>query len=141
MSFDWLPTLLAAAGTAPDASYPSDGEDILPVLLGERPRHDRTLFWRYKAQRQRALRDGRWKYLKINEHEFLFDDEADQRERANLKDRYRDVFERLRTRWLEWDATFLPITDDVYTHGVTPDAQADHYVPDPPVGGPAPTSE
>lgn len=141
MSFDWLPTLLAAAGAAPDPAYPSDGEDILPILLGDEPLHDRTLFWRYKAQQQRALREGRWKYLKINEHEFLFDVEADQRERANLKDRHRDVFERLRSRWLEWDARFLPITDDVYTHGVTPDVQADHYVPDAPIGEPVPTSE
>ncbi len=68
-----VPTLLAAAGVAPDAAYPSDGENLLPVLKGEQSIHPRTLYWRYKAQSQRAVRDGDWKYLKINDNEFLFD--------------------------------------------------------------------
>ncbi|MES2186681.1 MAG: sulfatase-like hydrolase/transferase [Pseudomonadota bacterium] len=129
MSFDWLPTLLAAAGAAPDAKYPSDGENILPVLEGTAPVHARTLYWRYKAQAQRAVRDGDWKYLKINDNEFLFDVVEDQRERANLRERQPQVFARLRRQWEEWNSGFLPITDDVFTHGVTPDIQADRYVP------------
>ena len=32
ISMDWLPTLLAAAGTRPDPSYPPDGINLLPVL-------------------------------------------------------------------------------------------------------------
>ena len=128
-SMDWLPTLLAAAGVAPHADYPSDGENILPVLQGTAPVHPRTLYWRYKAQAQRAVRDGAWKYLKVNDNEFLFDVAADERERANLRDLEPEVFTRLKTQWAAWDAQFLPITDDVYTHGVTPDIQADRYVP------------
>ncbi|HSF29039.1 MAG TPA: hypothetical protein VLK82_01010 [Candidatus Tectomicrobia bacterium] len=58
ITMDWLPTLLAAAGTGLDPAYPSDGEDILPVLLGARTPYPRTLYWRYKAQSQRAVRDG-----------------------------------------------------------------------------------
>ena len=30
ISMDWLPTLLAAAGTAPDPAYPPDGINLLP---------------------------------------------------------------------------------------------------------------
>ncbi|CAN7362102.1 sulfatase family protein [Acidovorax sp. LjRoot194] len=128
-SMDWLPTLLAAAGLSPHADYPSDGENILPVLQGAAPVHPRTLYWRYKAQAQRAVRDGNWKYLKVNDNEFLFDVAEDERERANLRDLEPAVFARLKTQWAAWDAQFLPITDDVYTHGVTPDIQADRYVP------------
>ncbi|KQO20239.1 sulfatase [Acidovorax sp. Leaf78] len=128
-SMDWLPTLLAAAGLSPHADYPSDGENILPVLQGAAPVHPRTLYWRYKAQAQRAVRDGNWKYLKVNDNEFLFDVAADERERANLRDLEPEVFARLKTQWAAWDAQFLPITEDVYTHGVTPDIQADRYVP------------
>ncbi|KQO12681.1 twin-arginine translocation pathway signal protein [Acidovorax sp. Leaf76] len=128
-SMDWLPTLLAAAGLSPHADYPSDGENILPVLQGAAPVHSRTLYWRYKAQAQRAVRDGDWKYLKVNDNEFLFDVAEDERERANLRDLEPAVFARLKTQWAAWDAQFLPITDDVYTHGVTPDIQADRYVP------------
>jgi arylsulfatase A-like enzyme len=126
---DWLPTLLAAANAAPHPDYPSDGENILPVLEGQTPVHPRTLYWRYKAQAQRAVRDGDWKYLKINDNEFLFDVAIDERERANLRDRQPEVFERLKRQWASWNEGFLPITDEVFTHGVTPDVQADRYVP------------
>jgi arylsulfatase A-like enzyme len=129
ITVDWLPTLLAAAGLQPDPAFPSDGENILPVLEGQAPQHPRTLYWRYKAQTQRAVRDGDWKYLKVNDNEFLFDVVVDQRERANLRQRHPEVFERLRSQWEAWDATVLPITDDVRTHGITPDIQADRYVP------------
>ena len=129
ISMDWLPTLLAAAGVRPHADYLPDGQDILPVLLGQSPVAPRTLYWRYKAQAQRAVRDGDWKYLKINDNEFLFDVAVDQRERANLRERRPEVFDRLRRQWEDWNAGFLQITDDVYTHGVTPDVQADRYVP------------
>lgn len=127
ITMDWLPTLLAAAGVAPDATYAPDGENILPVLQGQQPPHERTLFWRYKSQEQRAVRQGRWKYLKINEHEFLFDVEDDARERANLRHKHPNVFERLRQAWQDWNAQCLPITDDVITHGLSPDIQADRY--------------
>lgn len=130
ITIDWLPTLLAAAGVSTDPAYPPDGENLLPVLQGTAPEHERTLFWRYKAQGQRAVRDGRWKYLKINENEFLFDVETDTLERANLKHKHPDVFERLRKLWDGWNAQFLPITDEVFTHGVTPDIQADRYRPE-----------
>ena len=129
-TMDWLPTLLAAAGVAPAADYPPDGESILPVLLGHAPVHPRTLYWRYKSQRQRAVREGKFKYLRINDNEFLFDVEDDTLERANLRHKHPEVFERLRTAWEQWNAQFLPITDEVITHGLSPDIQADRYVPD-----------
>src|SRR6202030_4355815 len=34
IGMDWFPTLLAAAGTAPDPKFPSDGIDLLPALTG-----------------------------------------------------------------------------------------------------------
>jgi arylsulfatase A-like enzyme len=130
ISMDWLPTLLAAAGLQPHAQHAPDGQDILPVLLGEAPERERTLFWRYKAQGQRAVRDGDYKYLKINEHEFLFNVVTDTLERANLKDKEPEVFARLKRLWNDWNDRFIPITDEVFTHGVTPDIQADRYQPE-----------
>lgn len=129
-TMDWLPTLLGAAGVAADPAHPSDGQDILPALSGERAPWPRQLYWRYKAQAQRALRDGDLKYLKINDNEFLFDLAQDERERANLRQRRPEDFERLRQAWQALDAGFLPITDEVFTHGVTPDVQADRYAPE-----------
>lgn len=127
ISMDWLPTLLAAAGTAPDPAYPPDGQDLLPVLTGQRAPAERTLFWRYKANAQRAVRSGNWKYLRINGNEFLFDVTVDQRERANLAQRHPDVFARLKGEWETWNAGMLAITPEVRTHGVNGKVQADHY--------------
>ena len=129
ISMDWLPTLLAAAGAAPDPTTPPDGENLLPVLLGERTSAPRTLYWRYKANAQRAVRSGNWKYLKINDNEFLFDVVVDQRERANLAAKHPDVFEQLRRQWETWNTSMLPITPEVRTHSLSPKIQADHYVP------------
>src|SRR6266851_2076599 len=57
ISMDWVPTLLAAAGTSPDPAYPPDGEDLAQALSGGGAPHPRQLYWRYKAGSQRAVRD------------------------------------------------------------------------------------
>lgn len=128
-SMDWLPTLLAAAGVQPDVNYPSDGVNLLPVLQGQQASYPRQLFWRYKSQTQRALRDGDWKYLKINDNEFLFNVVNDPRERANHRDKQPALFAQLKTDWERLNQGFLAITPENFTHGVTPDIQADRYVP------------
>lgn len=129
ITHDWLPTLLSAAGLSPHPQYPSDGIDLLPVLRGHADPEPRTLYWRYKAQDQRAVREGDWKYLQINGNAFLFNLAEDERERANLRDRHPELLARLRAQWEAWNAGMLPITPEVRTHGVTPDIQADRYVP------------
>ena len=90
---DWLPTLLAAAGTDADPGYPPDGMNLLPDLAQGAPIVPRKLFWRYKANCQRAMRVGDSKFLKILDNTFLFNVVDDPLERANLKDRQRDVYD------------------------------------------------
>jgi len=108
VTMDWMPTLLAAAGTSPDAAYPSDGEDLGPTVTGGAAPHPRKLYWRCHSGSQRAIRDGNWKYLRIAGNEFLFDVVRDPRERANLKDRDREVYDRLKGDWEAWNETMLP---------------------------------
>jgi len=127
ISMDWLPTLLACAGTAPDPAHPSDGVNLLPWLSQGAAPMSRKLFWRYKYADQQAARDGDWKYLKILDNTFLFDVVQDPMERANLKDRHRDVYDRLVGQWNEWDATMLPLDPQSSTLGFTGDQLADHY--------------
>jgi arylsulfatase A-like enzyme len=126
ITMDWMPTLLAAAGARPDPAFPSDGEDLAPALLGAAP-HPRKFYWRYKAGSQRAIRDDDWKYLRIAGNEFLFDVVQDPRERANLKDRRRDVFERLKSDWEAWNATMLAERPRPATYGQPGSLTADHY--------------
>jgi arylsulfatase A-like enzyme len=127
ITMDWVPTLLAAAGTAPDAAYPSDGEDLGPIMTGRAAPHSRKLYWRYKAGSQRAVRDGDWKYLRIADNEFLFDVVKDPRERGNLKDRQKDVFERLKTDWETWNGTMLPERPRPAAYSNSGNFLADHY--------------
>jgi arylsulfatase A-like enzyme len=124
---DWIPTLLAAACTAPDPDHPSDGIDLMPCLTEGAAPVPRTLFWRYKYMGQEAVRDGDWKYLKILDNTFLFDVVQDPLERANLKDRYPDVYKRLVTAWRHWSETMLPLDPNSYTLGFSGAELADHF--------------
>lgn len=126
ITMDWVPTLLAAAGTAPAEDFPSDGLDLLPQLTGDAAPVGRRLFWRFKANAQEAVRDGDLKFLKINENTFLFDLASDPRERANLKDRRPEDYRRLSVAWSDWQATMLPISDTSFSHASTAAELADH---------------
>jgi arylsulfatase A-like enzyme len=126
ISMDWLPTLLDAAGTAPDADHPPDGISLLPVLTGERTSEPRTLFWRYKTNAQRAMRDGDFKYLEIRGNTYLFDVVADPRERANLKHRRKDVFDRLIAGWAAWNTAMLAEIPDSFGEVFNAADLADH---------------
>ena len=126
ITMDWLPTLLDAAGTAPDVAHPPDGVSLLPVLTGQHGAEPRTLFWRYKTNAQQAVRDGDYKYLKIRDNRFLFDVVADPRERANLRHRRSDVYDRLVAAWLDWNRTMLPEIPDSFGEVFTATELADH---------------
>jgi arylsulfatase A-like enzyme len=126
ISMDWLPTLLAAGGIAPDAAFAPDGISLLPALTQNAAPIPRKLFWRYKANAQRALRDGDYKYLKILDNTFLFNVVDDPMERANLKVRKKDVYDRLAAEWHEWNATMLAEIDESNTGGISGDDWADH---------------
>ena len=126
ISMDWLPTFLAAAGGAPDSGYPSDGMNLLPVLTNGAAPAPRKLFWRYKANAHAAMRDGDFKYLKIRDNTFLFNVVDDPMERANLKERRKDVYERLVKEWNAWNATMLAIVADSSTDYFKANELADH---------------
>jgi arylsulfatase A-like enzyme len=126
ISMDWLPTLLAAAGTAPEPAFPPDGMNLLPRLIQDAAPVSRKLFWRYKANAQRAARDGDYKFLKILDSTFLFNVVEDPMERANLKARHKDVYERLVAEWTEWNRSMLPEVNESSTASFTGEQLADH---------------
>jgi len=126
ISMDWMPTLLVAAGVPADPAFAPDGINLLPMLTQAAAPVERRLFWRYKANAQRAARDGDFKYLKILENTFLFNVVEDPMERANLKERRKDVYDRLVAEWHAWNATMLPEIDDSSTDNFTGAQLADH---------------
>jgi len=106
ITMDWTATILAAAGAAPDAAQPLDGESLLPVLRSERAVYDRELFWR--TQTREATRIGQWKYVRDASMEHLYDLAVDLGEKADLKDRQPALFAELKERHAAWAAEMLP---------------------------------
>lgn len=118
-SMDFLPTLLAMAGGRPEDHGVFDGLDLSAQLTGSPPRN-RTLFWRFKENQQAAVRSGDWKYLSLAGEEFLFNLAEDQRERANLLNRYPDLASEMRAQFDEWNAAMLSYPLDSYSEDVRP---------------------
>ena len=112
MTMDWSATMLDAAGVAADAAYPLDGVSLLPVLRNPTHRFARPLYWRMNHRGQRALRDGDWKYLRVDGHDYLFNIPADERERANVAPREPQRMAHMRAAWEAWNNTMPPIPED-----------------------------
>ncbi|MDF3834206.1 sulfatase-like hydrolase/transferase [Cupriavidus basilensis] len=112
MSMDWSATMLDAASVAADPAYPLDGISLLPVLHDARNTFLRPLYWRMNHRGQRAMRLGDWKYLRVDGVDYLFNIEADERERANQARRDPSRLNTLRTAWESWNDELPPIPED-----------------------------
>ncbi|HSI55155.1 MAG TPA: sulfatase-like hydrolase/transferase [Ramlibacter sp.] len=112
MTMDWSATMLAAAGVAANPDYPLDGVSLLPVLEDASQSFSRPLHWRMNHRGQRALRDGDWKYLRVDGHDYLFNIPQDERERANHATRQPQRLAAMREAWESWNATMPPIPED-----------------------------
>ncbi|RYY72469.1 MAG: twin-arginine translocation pathway signal protein, partial [Comamonadaceae bacterium] len=112
MTMDWSATMLEAAGAKANPAYPLDGVSLLPVLQAPQKPFSRTLHWRMNHRGQRAMRDGRWKYLRVDGHDYLFDLDADERERANHAGRDPQRLARMRDDWEAWNTTMPAIPED-----------------------------
>lgn len=112
MTMDWSATMLDAAGVKADAAYPLDGVSLMPVLKDAKHSFRRPLHWRMNHRGQEAMRDGDWKYLKVDGYEYLFNIPADERERANLAKKEPERLAAMRADWLAWNATMPGIPED-----------------------------
>ena len=112
LTMDWSATMLDAAGVAADARYPLDGLSLLPVLRDAGHRFARPMHWRMNHLGQRALRNGDWKYLRVDGNDYLFNIAQDERERANLAKKEPQRLAAMRAAWEEWHASMPPIAAD-----------------------------
>ena len=113
MTMDWTATMLDAAGVRADPRFPLDGVSLLKMLEDPSANSfDRPLHWRMNHRGQRAARRGRWKYLRVDGHDYLFDLDADERERANRAPREPERLAAMRADWEAWNATMPPIPAD-----------------------------
>lgn len=114
-SMDFLPTLLAmSGGTVADAGK-FDGADLSAQITGGAAPVERTLFFRFKANEQAAVRHGNLKYVRIAGKESLFDLSQDEREAANLAQRHPEKVAQLRGLWDGWNREMQPYRVDGFT--------------------------
>jgi arylsulfatase A-like enzyme len=112
MTMDWSATMLDVAGVAADPAYPLDGISMLPVLQDAAQKFERPMHWRMKHRHQRALRDGDWKYLRVDDNDYLFHLPTDERERANLGPQEPERLTAMRQAWEAWNASMPAIPPD-----------------------------
>ena len=96
-----------------------------PAILQNNAR-SRKPFCRYKANAQRAARDGDYKFLKILDSTFLFNVVDDPMERANLKERRKHITSGSSRTGTPGTPAYCPEVDESQTGGFTGDQLADH---------------
>ena len=108
ITMDWTATILSAGGAKAPIAFPLDGIDMLPICTGKAKVIDRTFYWkRFQANKQKAIRDGQWKYLQDEKGEYLFDLANDQPEKNDVKEKHKDIFDRLKKKYADWEKTLL----------------------------------
>lgn len=54
------------------------------------------------------MRDGNWKWLKDEKgNEFLFDLSSDPTEKMNVNEKYPDIFNNLKRKYVKWEQEML----------------------------------
>ncbi len=106
ITHDLVPTTLGAVGIPKPVDLTLDGRDLMPLL--ERGEHDarRALCWSYIREghqvREKAVRQGRWKWLNGE----LYDLAADPGESENLAAEQPEVAAKMRALWERWVRQF-----------------------------------
>lgn len=108
ITMDWTATILSVAGAKANTDFPLDGINLMPVLTGKIKNIDRTFYWRtFQRLKQKAIREGDWKYLQDGAGEHLFNLVTDPAEETDLKEKEKDIFERLKKKYIDWEKTVL----------------------------------
>jgi arylsulfatase A-like enzyme len=105
---DVFPTILAAAGVAPEASLALDGINLTPAWTGEASVPERSLFWEWQTEgyNQLAAMRGTHKLVITGGGKpELYDVVADPGERRDLSAQFPDDVKSLRSELHQWLAT------------------------------------
>jgi arylsulfatase A-like enzyme len=108
ITMDWTATILSVAGAQAHPDFPLDGLDLMPICKSQTPTAERTFYWRtFQRGKQKATREGKWKYLQDGQEEHLFDLLSDPGEKKDLKATQTVIFHRLKKKYAEWEQTVL----------------------------------
>jgi len=109
ITMDWTQTILSAGSAEANTDFPLDGIDLMPILTGNKNTIERTFYWRtFQRNKQKAIREGDWKYLQDDGGEYLFNLVSDPGEKNDVKSKEEIVFNRLKKKYADWEKTVLP---------------------------------
>jgi len=102
ISLDVAATALSIAGLSKPKEF--DGVDLIPYLTDQKMGnpHD-ALYWRFWSQA--AVREGKYKFLKFGNREFLFDVTTEEHEYKNLIDSHPEIAQKLKAKLINWSNT------------------------------------
>jgi hypothetical protein len=83
-----------------------------PTFTDSLTTFERPMYWRMKHRDQRAFRLGDWKYLKVDENEYLFNVKNDARERANQAKLEPERLIVMRDLYIEWSNQVPAVPED-----------------------------
>jgi arylsulfatase A-like enzyme len=122
---DIHPTLLDAAGLGPPGDRKLDGEDLRPLLTGERSQRSAPIFCHYPIHEpSSSVRDGRWKLIRYyglgpggTPADRLYDlqeDVGESRDLARVQPHEAAELGGLLDAWLEETGALLPVPNPAY---------------------------
>ncbi len=85
-----------------------DGFDLLSYIAGERQEIERTFIWRNAKRNQKAIRWGKWKWLREEGEDSLYNLDQDMAERHDVKDRFFDIVFLLKDIYRKWESAMKP---------------------------------
>jgi arylsulfatase A-like enzyme len=97
-TLDLFPTFCELAG-ASRSELLFDGVSLASGILGGGTSSPRELFW--ELPHSVSLREGKWKYLRTSDEEYLFDIDSDIAEQKNLAGQEPEILKRLKTRHMQ----------------------------------------
>jgi arylsulfatase A-like enzyme len=105
ITMDLTATILAATHAPVPVDAQLEGIDLIPILVGQSPPLERTLFWRISTdeRQQRAVRKGDWKLLVDGDDLLLFDLRTDVGERNDVAARRTDLVAKFRPLITAWE--------------------------------------
>jgi arylsulfatase A-like enzyme len=114
LTMDWTVTILDVAGVRLPQTLSLDGISMRSVLKDPTHSFHRPMFWRMKYRQQRAYRNGAWKYLKVEDNEYLFNLELDARERANQAQCDPGRLAAMRSDYEAWAVSMPPVPPEAH---------------------------
>ncbi|MFR9593698.1 MAG: sulfatase-like hydrolase/transferase, partial [Rikenellaceae bacterium] len=91
---DYMPTILDIVGIRKSNPHQLDGESIMPLVSGKRPKSERTRPMVFVFQGQAAVVDNQYKLYYLGDKYELYDLRADRSETTDIADKHPKLVER-----------------------------------------------